>query len=218
MAKKNNIPSFFSLSDQKAAADKRTKLYRICNGIKPDKMKEKRPVTEAQAKQQLRFATATAFTKKLTQLTSIGFKSMTKTMTATNVSTRQVLKDAIIGEYPDYSIDYAKVIISSGTHSELMKCAVELRPEGSVVATWKNSLIQNALGFHDDPVFLCVYNATRKICHNYVGAACRADQLLHAPLPDFLECDIYHSWIFVASPNLRNVSPSLYFNLCTLNV
>jgi len=212
MAKKNNIPSFFSARDKKAAADKRTKLYRVCNGIKPDKIKDKRPVTEAQAKQQLRFRTAIAFTKTLAQFTAIGFSATIKEMTATNIATRQVLKEAIIGEYPDYSIDCSKVIISSGRYPGLLQCAIELTLEGSVVATWTETLMLDNFTDSADPVFLSVYNATRKICHNYAGAACRGDKLLHAPLPDFSTSDIYHCWIFVASPNLRKVSKSLYFN------
>ena len=218
MKKKNNIPSFLSAGDQRAAADKRTKLYRICNGINTENIKDSRPVTQAQAQQQLKLITATTFTKKLSHLTEIGFRSKTRRMTATNYSTSQVLKEAIIGEYPDYSIDYARVIISSGNLSELFGCVAKIQADGTAVVTWEQLSFQANRESSADLVFMSVYNADRKIFHNYGGAASRGEGVLYATLPEFSVTDTYHCWIFVASTNLRKVSDSKYFNLGSLSI
>lgn len=213
MAKNKKLPPFFSSKDQKAATDKRTKLYRLCNGIKDDfKVNYKLP-TEAQATQQLKFGMATSFAHQLKQMINIGLKSKTKKMTAINFSTRQILQNAIVGEYPQLKIDYAKVIISDGSLDMLKNCHAVTTVDGCLILTWEQDPYAGKNVSGDDLIFLTVYNMTKNVCHNYPGAAKRSEMVLNMPLPYFSNDDTYHCWIFMASTNLRLMSTSTYYLL-----
>jgi hypothetical protein len=70
--------------------------------------------TPAQQAQQAKFKLAVQFLQPFSAVLSIGFRDQAVAMTGPNSAMRLVMGNAILGDYPDYSIDYAKVLISRG--------------------------------------------------------------------------------------------------------
>lgn len=72
------------------------------------------PDTDAQRQQRAKFAIAVQFARRMSKLFKITYKIYAKQMTARNNALVGILKEAITGAYPNYEIDYPKVMISKG--------------------------------------------------------------------------------------------------------
>jgi hypothetical protein len=104
-----------------------------------DYMRHKGPSTRknnspGQLVQQLKFALATDLVSYMSDLFKITYKSYEQQMTARNKAVSGIVTDAITGTYPDFAIDYSKVLISRG------KLQTESNPSATVttgILTWQ---------------------------------------------------------------------------------
>src|SRR5687767_4676020 len=77
----------------------------------PSKKKNNAP---RQIEQQAKFALATDMVSNMSDLFKITYKSYEQQMTARNKAVSGIVNDAITGTYPDFAIDFSKVLISKG--------------------------------------------------------------------------------------------------------
>jgi hypothetical protein len=97
----------------------------------PSKRKNNAP---GQIEQQAKFALATDMVSNMSDLFKITYKSYEQQMTARNKAVSGIVNDAITGTYPDFRIDFSKVLISKG------KLHTQLSPSMAVSAgilTWQ---------------------------------------------------------------------------------
>jgi len=82
----------------------------------PKKLKKKKIRTEAQQAVNLRFKIVKSFISKVKTFVAVGFKLEVAgtTKIAENGAVSYNIKNAVIGEYPDLTLDFAKVMISKG--------------------------------------------------------------------------------------------------------
>lgn len=82
----------------------------------PVTRKKKKTRTEAQQAVNLRFKIVKSFIAKVNTFISVGFKLEVAgtTKIAENAAVSYNIKNAVVGEYPDLALDYAKVMISKG--------------------------------------------------------------------------------------------------------
>ncbi|MHA4896644.1 DUF6266 family protein [Pedobacter sp. PWIIR3] len=95
----------------------------------PRTKKRKKKGTVAQVAARARFAIVTEFIGNINSFTNAGFKLKAQSLigkTAQNMAMSANLKDVIIGEYPDYQIDYSKVLVAEGDLSLPSTPQVEL--------------------------------------------------------------------------------------------
>jgi hypothetical protein len=72
------------------------------------------PNSEKQQNQRSKFSTVLNFLKPLTKFLSVGFRNYATGMTAFNVAMSYNVKNAVIGDFPDFSIDYQAALLSKG--------------------------------------------------------------------------------------------------------
>ncbi len=77
--------------------------------------KGSKKATQAQLSQRLKFALAGKFLNPIAGLVSVGFKAPGAEMTGLNNAYSHLLKNAIIGSFPDFHIDYSLVLMSRGS-------------------------------------------------------------------------------------------------------
>jgi hypothetical protein len=70
--------------------------------------------TETQVNNRSKFLTVVRFLQPLTEVLRVGYKSLAVKKSAFNAATSYHYKNAIMGEYPDVSMDYSKVMMSKG--------------------------------------------------------------------------------------------------------
>ena len=150
------------------------------------------PNTLAQLEQRAKFGLAISFVRPLNELLKIGFRNYTGKMSATNYAMSYTLKNAIRGAYPDFSIDFANVLVSKGTLAGALNPNALSIAAGEVNFSWDdNSGEINAAP--TDGALIVAYNPTRNEAVFTNGESTRVDgtQTLAVPTSytgESLEC------------------------------
>lgn len=152
------------------------------------------PKTEAQLDQRARFGAALAFLQPITPFIRVGFKNYAIKMTAFNSAMSYNLNNALIGAYPDYSIDYASALVSRGSLAPALNALAESTVANKVDFTWDDNSDQvNANP--SDIAMLVVLNPLKKEATFVTNGAARTEgsQTLTVPVNysgDVVECYI----------------------------
>jgi hypothetical protein len=123
--------------------------------------KRTKPSTELQLQQQAKFALIIAFLKPIRTLLNLTYKkSAAADMSGHNMAFSKN-KDAVTGVFPDFVIDYAKVLLSEGSLLNVDEPTAASTAAGKLVFTWTdNSDGENEL--ISDMAFVGAYNEEKK--------------------------------------------------------
>ena len=121
------------------------------------------PRTEGQVNQRTKFSAALEFLQPSLAFIQQGFRFYAKGMSAFNAAQSYVLKNAITGTAPNFTVDYATALVSRGKLEGVSTgAASELALDLTV--TWAdNQELGNARP--DDKVMLLVYNPAKGESH-----------------------------------------------------
>ncbi|WP_216823391.1 DUF6266 family protein, partial [Niastella vici] len=104
--------------------------------VKERPSKSKKPASQKQLEQRLKMATANQFMRTIKEVITRGYRDLTVKMTGYNAAVRNLLKNALNGNYPDYSIDYSQVLICRGEIRQLFKPVASSAKADTVTFTW----------------------------------------------------------------------------------
>jgi hypothetical protein len=113
--------------------------------------------TEGQVNQRTKFGMVTGFLQPLNFLLKNGLKGVAgDSMTAYNYACQYALKNAVVGEAPDFELDYNKVLISQGSLArEAMAKAQAI--DNKISFSW-DDISENGLCNPKDKAVMVVYN------------------------------------------------------------
>lgn len=77
-----------------------------------------------------RFSVASALIKPMTHLVAITFKERSANQTGYNAAVQYNLKNAVVGDYPDYTIDYLSVLVADGSLPRTIAIPIAADPAG----------------------------------------------------------------------------------------
>jgi hypothetical protein len=92
--------------------------------------------SDKQLSQQSRFALATHFIQPLHPVLKVGYRNQARNRTAINMALSDVLRDVIIGEYPNWDINYQGLRISKGTLTPAYNPTVTMA-NGQITFHWE---------------------------------------------------------------------------------
>ncbi len=95
--------------------------------------------TMRQKEQQMKFALIARFQQPLANLLAISFKSFAVKMTGVNSAMSYNLRNGISGLYPDFVINYSKILISRGDIPNALNPAVTAEAAGVARFAWVNN-------------------------------------------------------------------------------
>lgn len=95
--------------------------------------------SQKQKEQQMKFALIIKFLQPLSNLLAVSFKSYAVKMTGGNSAMSYNLRNAITGTYPDFTIDFTKVLVSRGDMPNAINPSVEAATGGIVNFAWTNN-------------------------------------------------------------------------------
>lgn len=98
----------------------------------------KNPNTEGQQMQRDRFRTTINFLTSMVPFVQVGFKQYAKKQSEFNAAVSYTIKNAITGDYPEYVIDYEKVLVSRGKLAKASGGRASVNP-GEVKFTWEEN-------------------------------------------------------------------------------
>lgn len=172
-----------------------------------------RPSTKAPSSTQMiqraRFALASGFLRPASALLNLGYQSLAQGKSGYNVATADFIADAITGTYPDFDIDYSKVLFSKGTLTGAYGVAAVSEP-GSVKVSWDdNSGLGTAKA--SDQMVILVYNASRRqFVYNVNTGAARDAQEDTLLMPAEFVGDTVEVWMAFMTPDQKIFSTSIY--------
>ena len=173
------------------------------------------PKTEGQMAQRAKFQTVLAFLQPNIEFLNVGFKTDAVKMTQFNCAMSYNLKNAIIGDHPDYSIDYSKALLSKGTLAGAVGAAITSTETGKVNFTWSdNSTDYNANG--TDKAMLLVYNPTLQQAIAVTNGEVRSVGSIDMNLPANFVGENVECFIAFKSADSTKVSNSVYIGNVTI--
>ncbi|RXF70549.1 DUF6266 family protein [Arcticibacter tournemirensis] len=167
--------------------------------------------TQEQLIQRLKFACAVNFVKPMSALVSVGFKSLAKQkITGYNVAVQKVLMNALLGDFPDYSVDYTKVQISEGTLPPALDTKAQSTTPATVEFKWKNNADPGNNAHGDDTAIVLVFNPSKKrYLFNFQGAK-REEEAYDFVVPENFSNDEVHAYMGFITRDRRLASNSEY--------
>lgn len=181
--------------------------------IKPSSVAN--PRTEGQLDQRTKFAIVIGLLKTMIGFIRVGFKLYAVKMTQFNSAMSYNLSNAITGVYPDYSIDYSKVLFSRGNLTPAAGATVTSDTEGIIKFSWDdNSGFNNAKA--TDKALLLIYNADNKMSVYDTDGVERSIGTQNLEVPTEFSGDEVEAFIGFISADGDEIANSVYIGSVTV--
>jgi len=178
--------------------------------------KSKKPGTEVQNEQRSKFGLVTSFFRGLGDIIKIGYQYQKTGMTPMNAAVQYNLENAVTGTYPDYELDFSKIMLSNPIGAGEIDTGfapTAVAAEDAVLkVSWQINPGRNASTktSPDDRLSVLIYNVSRKRFMSYGGLALRSALKHDLELPYFFKGDTCHAYMFFTSKSVKEVSMSEY--------
>lgn len=186
-------------------------IYYVRNGVPCARSVPKpsaKPPSPAQLAQQMRMKLTMRFLAPLAPVLEETFKPDSRQVkSGLNWATKQVLQDAVVGDYPHLSIDPRRVMVSWGGQLALQKPVLAIGGDGLCTLQWHGD---SPFVDGNAPAFLLVYNETQGRVVVSDGTACRGDGELSLQLAPKLMRGRLHGYGFVMDRRRRAASRSVF--------
>ena len=140
------------------------------------------PNTGRQQQQRGKFGMVVRFIQAHTPLVRSGFKPWANGLTPYNAAVSYNLANAIIGEVPNLSIDFSKVLISRGDLPLVSNLTSTAPAPGALLLEWSGStLLKGARA--DDKLMVSVYNEADNVSLAYASVAERSTGTAELDIP-----------------------------------
>ncbi|MFD1630559.1 DUF6266 family protein [Pseudopedobacter beijingensis] len=118
--------------------------------------------SESQLQQHLKFALAVHFNKPISALVNTGFGNLAKKrVSGYNLAVQYTMKHAITGAFPNYELDYSKLVISSGSLAPVTDAVATSSAPKSLIISWENNAVGEHNAHADDKLMFLVYNPAK---------------------------------------------------------
>lgn len=192
-----------------------SKEYKEYMANRPLKKRVPKPATEKQKLHRSNFAMVNKFTSKISAAINIAFKKPKK-MSPVNRATRQYLKNAIVGDYPDNRIDYAKIVLGDGPGPTFVKLSFALSVEGPSVINWVCPYAGSMYFNPWEQLYILLYNGSSENVMFTGFAGELSDGKVEFDVVPFNPNDEIHCWYFTYNKRQRSSSRSCYLNDFTI--
>ncbi|ADY51850.1 hypothetical protein Pedsa_1283 [Pseudopedobacter saltans DSM 12145] len=167
--------------------------------------------TESQMSQHLKFALAVNFNKPISVLVNTGFGNYAKQrVSGYNLAVQYTMKNAITGTFPDYELDYTKLLISVGPVAPAMDPLAESSAAGSLTISWTDNTSHEENAHTDDKLMFLVYNPAKARYIFQRGGVTRGSESQDVVVPLNFSGDEVEVYVAFISRDGKKVSNSEY--------
>ena len=168
----------------------------------------KNPRTPKQIEQRMKMEFARNFLQQAAEFINIGFKDVAKRQSPLNYAASQMMRNAIYGDYPDYSPIYSELKWSHGLLTPPVVETVYANYDGIDFLWQDNSGSGNAKA--DDISMVVVCNAEKKEVMYFMNGFTRSTHSTHCEFPNEWVGDHIHVYITMRSTDGKLISNSHY--------
>lgn len=174
----------------------------------------KKPASQKQLEQRAKMTTGNQFLRTLKEVVTLAYRDLTVKMTGYNAAVRNLLKFALNGQYPDYSIDYSQVQICRGEIRQVFKPAASSAKTDTITFTWTT---ESGVGKSrpGDKAILVAYCEAMKVSAYMVDGPPRSAGTADLAMPGF-NGQTVHTWVAFISEDGSDVSDSVYAGKVTI--
>lgn len=172
--------------------------------------KSNKPATEEQLIQQARFYTIAKFIMPIAPFVQVGFSQINAdTMTPTNVALQANIKTAVVGTYPNFVLDYAKIRISQGSLQSGGSVKAEVA-SGMLMVSWTSNIIAIQNGNLDDVVHILLFHPELDEFMTAPEPPTRGMGTVDIELPEHFLGSKGQLWLFFADRKGKRISRTHY--------
>ncbi|MEJ7780795.1 MAG: DUF6266 family protein [Daejeonella sp.] len=166
--------------------------------------------TDLQLIQRAKFGFANGFLGPVGSLINLGFRSQAVKKTGFNMAIAHVIAEALTGTYPDFDIDYTKVLFSKGPLEVVWNTVATSSEAGEITLAWQdNTGIGTAKA--TDKVVILIYNPSKsKFVYSIENGAARSAATTTLAVPDAFSGDTVQIWIATMTPDKATFSTSMH--------
>ena len=176
----------------------------------------KNPRSAGQLNQRSKFSLALSFLQPVVPYIRIGYKSQAAKQTEFNAAMSYTIKNAITGSYPNYALDYTKIVVSKGGLTQVTGATATWdNNRNEVKIDWTdNSGVGNALA--TDKAMPFIYNKAKGETIYDTAGATRATHTQSLTVPNDWEGDKVEVYLGMVSEDGKEVADSIYLGEVTL--
>ncbi|WP_323028576.1 DUF6266 family protein [Gelidibacter japonicus] len=181
--------------------------------IKPSSVAN--PKTEGQLDQRSKFAKVLFFLQPMTDFLRVGFKLYAIKMTEFNAAMSYNLFNAVLGSYPNYTIDYPNALVSRGNLKGVANGTANSTSVAEIDITWDdNSSNGNALA--TDKSLILILNPDKKESIYTTSGPLRPTGTETLVLPNEYSGDLVEVYLGFVSADGTKVSNSTHLGSVTV--
>ena len=172
------------------------------------------PRTLKQRMQRTKFALAIATIRPIAAFLRIGFRQYAKGQTAFNAAMSYTFRNAITGTYPDYMIDYTKLLVSHGHLTGAYSAYADVA-SGRIELFWDdNSGMGNAQP--NDQAMVVAINPARGESLYITDGASRSDGNVEMAISPYWTGDDVEVYLAFISEDEQNIAASVHCGTVTI--
>jgi hypothetical protein len=183
----------------------------IAVGKQAPRKRKKKKKGEPLSDQSARLGAVTHFLSPFSDHIAIGFKKRSNKNPAFQTAVEYNLAHAVIGEYPDYKIDYKKVAFSKGSLDMAWGTKIELRSAYEFYVKWEVPETSSIRATGHEQAILMLYAEQKERLVVFGDKMFkRADLEINAKFSEFFHGQTLHAWIFFSSADGKANSRTRY--------
>jgi hypothetical protein len=163
----------------------------VMRGIAPHTADAK---SDGQLTQRLKFAVVMKFIQSMVQFIRIGFKNYAIGMTQLNAAFSHNIQNAVLGTYPNITIDFPNALVSRGNLPPALNQVAASVIAGTIVFTWVDNSDEIGASATDKNLLL-IYNPGKNQAVFFKDLAGRADGTQTVTVPRSFTGDLVHCYI-----------------------
>jgi hypothetical protein len=174
--------------------------------------KQRDPKTPAQLAHRLKFSLANKGLSPLNNVIKIGFKNSEKSY---RKLVGEAYHNAIIGEYPNFSMDYSRIQVAEGKVQLPSNIQMSYEEGSNIVGfIWDTQIADTAINSRpDDHVNIVCLNSIFLAEMHTFNISKRSDGKAFLELPIGWKPEDLNFWIFITSYDLSENSDSIYLSI-----
>ncbi len=162
------------------------------------------PNSLGQQAQRLKFGMIVSALNPLRNIITVGYGSKDGFNQAVSIA----LRNAILGDYPDFTINYSKILVSSGSLPQSSIASVTAQQNMNVLINWDTTIWKNGSGL--DVAHIAFLNESTQMVIFVEAQAIRQDGEFVAILPATWNGETLHTWLFFTTTDGQQSSVSQY--------
>jgi hypothetical protein len=139
----------------------------------------------------------------------VGFKKQAVKMSAFNAATSYNLAHAIGGRYPDFQIDYSRVMVSQGKLPQAGNPDVSAAGEGQIAFSWEDNSDEKG-AMPNDRAMLLMVDAEKGKVFSVMEGNLRMEGKQLITLPSYFQGAEVHCYIAFRNARQTDISESRY--------